>query len=124
MTVTTNAMYDFEYDGTFADDAARAKSLGDTGPLLAAKEHKVVVLLPDALDAKDASHVIVPSTLLHTMMTKGLLFDSEVTKGGVHFSVRPARWRKLTAALDSAGFDWKPIRGEATVAVPIAKAKS
>ena len=70
--------YAFSYVGAPATDGAKLKSLKLAGPLLLAKQHKVIELLPDAFD--DTAHAPKVQTTqidMHEMLMGGSLFDAD-----------------------------------------------
>jgi len=99
MTVTTtatSARYAVHYVGNPASDAAKLRALGEDGPLLLAKEHMMVKLLPEAL-TEDAATAMMRFSLadFHSLILGGVLLDAEVGTGGMHFAVRDSRLAKF-----------------------------
>ena len=107
--------YTFSYVGAPATDAAKLKSLKLAGPLLLAKQHKVIELLPDAFDDTSyAPNFQATQTDMHEMLFAGSLLDADMVKDGVHFALSKGRMAKFIFDLDHGGMDWTPIKGEDT----------
>ena len=116
--------YAFSYVGAPATDAAKLKSLKLAGPLLLAKQHKVIELLPDAFDDTSyAPNFQATQTDMHEMLFAGSLLDADMVKDGVHFALSKGRMAKFIFDLDHGGMDWTPIKGEGYVAFPKATAR-
>ena len=120
----TDPMYAFHYIGRPASESAQLKTLGFDGPLVVASDHKMAVMLPDALDdAPTAGEKIVPMSRMHGGMTEAYIYDNDIRKGGMHMVITLSRSATMVKDMDEHGMDWTPIYGDATVAWPKAIAR-
>ena len=90
--IATSARYAVNYVGNPTTDATTMKALVEDGPLLLAKEHSLVQLLPDALTEDTATGMMNFSQAdYQSLVVGGAIFDSDVGNGGTHFAVRGSR---------------------------------
>ena len=101
-----------------------AESLKNQGPLWTAPEHTLAALMPEALGDVTTSGGVIKKeifvTQVHYLVLPGALFEDEVTRGGVHFALTASRMVDFIHDVRAEGLDMSPIKGKASVAIPIA----
>ena len=87
-----SARYAFAYVGNPRTNAEKMKALSAAGTLLIAEDHVLAEMLPGALD-RQAGRVAVALTDIHAGIMMGLLFEPDVSRGGMHLALElpPAR---------------------------------
>ena len=122
--MTNNALTDFKFTGNPMTDAAKLESLAHGGPLVVATDHRLSAMMPDAfVDASGGGKTVCMADF-EPMFIDAMLLDVDVAKGGVHFVVLPARYKRLLGDMDSTGeMDWSAIQGDLEKVFPIAMAR-
>ena len=114
MSLYTSNENAFEYDGNPMTAVLQARALKNNGPLVVASDHRLVAMLPSALNLVTyAPKVGVALADWNAMFMPGVLFGPDVAENGIHLWVKPARCARYIKDLDDSGFDWTPIAGEA-----------
>ena len=108
----THAKYAFSFVGAPADDAARALTLANNGPLLVATDHILSVMLPESLErAANAPRVAIKINDIHGAFVAGALLADDLVGCGMHFALGVTRTAQFCKDLDEAGLDKTPVKG-------------